>query len=114
MRIIQAIKSNPRLKSLVHKLIVGNARPRLWVRLFLNPFLNNRGKRSCIRRRSRIDVFPFHKFALGESSTIEDFCTVNNGVGDVIIGDYSRIGLGNVLIGPLSIGNQVILAQISW
>jgi len=48
---------------------------------------------------------------LGEYSTIEDFCTVNNGVGDVIIGDHSRIGLGNVLIGPLSIGNQVILAQ---
>jgi acetyltransferase-like isoleucine patch superfamily enzyme len=48
---------------------------------------------------------------LGESSTIEDFCTVNNGVGDVAIGSNSRIGLGSVLIGPVSIGNQVILAQ---
>jgi acetyltransferase-like isoleucine patch superfamily enzyme len=81
------------------------------VRLFLNPFLNNRGKGSSIRRRTRIDVFPFNKFALGEYSTIEDFCTVNNGVGDVIIGDHSRIGLGNVIIGPVTIGNQVILAQ---
>lgn len=64
-----------------------------------------------IRRRTRIDIFPFNKFGLGESSTIEDFCTINNGVGDVIIGDHSRIGLGSVLIGPVTIGNQVILAQ---
>jgi acetyltransferase-like isoleucine patch superfamily enzyme len=60
---------------------------------------------------TRIDVFPFNKFSLGDHATIEDFCTVNNGVGDIIIGDDSRIGLGCVLIGPVTIGRQVILAQ---
>ena len=111
MKVIQIIKSSPKLKSVVHWMIVSNARPRLWVRWFLNPFINNRGKGSLIRRRTRIDIFPFNKFALGSESTIEDFCTVNNGVGDVIIGDSSRIGLGSVLIGPVTVGDQVILAQ---
>ena len=64
-----------------------------------------------IRWGSRADIFPFNKFSLGENSTIEDFCTVNNGVGDVMIGDSSRIGLGSVIIGPVTIGTQVILAQ---
>jgi len=58
-----------------------------------------------------MDVLPFNKFELGEYSTIEDFATVNNGVGDVIIGVKTRIGLGNVIIGPVQIGNNVMLAQ---
>jgi acetyltransferase-like isoleucine patch superfamily enzyme len=73
--------------------------------------MHHRGKGSVIRRRSRTDIFPFNKFLLGAYSTIEDFCTVNNGVGDLIIGEHARIGLGSVLIGPINIGNQVILAQ---
>jgi acetyltransferase-like isoleucine patch superfamily enzyme len=48
---------------------------------------------------------------LGNNSTIEDFCTINNGVGDVLIGDRTRIGMSNVLIGPVTIGNDVMLAQ---
>jgi acetyltransferase-like isoleucine patch superfamily enzyme len=58
-----------------------------------------------------MDVFPFRKFELGDHSVIEDFTTVNNGVGDVIIGDRSLIGAGDVIIGPVQIGNDVILAQ---
>ncbi|MCF0048689.1 acyltransferase [Dyadobacter chenwenxiniae] len=42
---------------------------------------------------------------------IEDFTTVNNGVGEVRIGNNSLIGLGNVIIGPITVGNNVILAQ---
>ena len=106
-----AVKSNPAVKAFLYKLVVNNARPRFWVRLLVTPFMSKRGRRSCIRRSSRIDIFPFNQFALGAGSTIEDFCTVNNGVGDVVIGDNSRIGLGSVLIGPVTIGNQVILAQ---
>lgn len=111
MSFTTAIKSNSKLKSFFHKLIVANARPRWWVRALVTPVMHHRGKGSSIRRRSRLDVFPFNKFSLGDRSTIEDFCTVNNGVGDVFIGDDSRIGLGSVLIGPVTIGNQVILAQ---
>lgn len=107
------IKSNPSLKKLVHRLLIpkGEARPRLWVRLFLNPFIHSRGKGSTIRRRTRIDVLPFNKFGLGARSTIEDFSTINNGVGDVFIGNDTLIGMGNVIIGPVTIGNDVIFAQ---
>lgn len=92
-------------------MIVGNARPRRWVRWFVTPFMHHRGKGSVIRWSSRTDIFPFNNFSLGANATIEDFCTVNNGVGDIIIGDDSRVGLGSVLIGPVTIGKQVILAQ---
>ena len=54
---------------------------------------------------------PWNKFYLGKNSTIEDFATINNGVGDIIIGDRTRIGLGNTLIGPVTIGNDIMLAQ---
>ncbi|SEK62395.1 Acetyltransferase (isoleucine patch superfamily) [Parapedobacter koreensis] len=90
---------------------INDNKPRLWVRLFLNPLKHKRGKRAKIRRRVRMDVFPFNAFTLGRASIIEDFATINNGVGDVHIGDKTIIGLGNVIIGPVSIGNDVMLAQ---
>jgi len=111
MGLLSTIKTNPRLKKIAHKLIVGNARPRRWVRWFVTPFIHHRGKGSVIRWSSRADIFPFNSFSLGDNATIEDFCTVNNGVGNVMIGDDSRIGLGSVIIGPVTIGKQVILAQ---
>lgn len=64
-----------------------------------------------IRSNTRMDVVPFNRFELGDYSTIEDFCTINNGVGDVIIGRETRIGMSNVVIGPVTIGNSVMLAQ---
>ncbi|MFY8020005.1 MAG: acyltransferase [Bacteroidia bacterium] len=113
MGIAETIKSNQTLKKFVHYLLIprGQARPRFWVTLFVNPIYHKRGKGSVIRRRTRIDVLPFNRFELGEGSTIEDFSTINNGVGHVIIGNHSRIGIGNVVIGPVSVGNNVILAQ---
>ncbi len=113
MGIAETIKSNKSLKKFVHFLLIprGQARPRLWVKYFVNPFYHKRGKNSVIRRRTRIDVLPFNAFSLGEGSTIEDFSTINNGVGAVIIGNNSRIGIGNVVIGPVTVGNNVILAQ---
>lgn len=111
MSALSLIKSNSRLKAFLHVLIVDNAMPRLWVKWFVTPFTSQRGKGAVIRRTARTDIFPFHKFSIGHQSTIEDFCTVNNGVGNVIIGDDSRIGIGSVLIGPVTIGDQVILAQ---
>ncbi|HZH97040.1 MAG TPA: acyltransferase [Flavisolibacter sp.] len=113
MSIKDTIKGNQQLKNFVHWMIIptGQARPRTWVSLFVNPFYHKRGKGSVIRRRTRIDVLPYNKFELGDYSTIEDFSTVNNGVGDVIIGSETRIGIANVLIGPVRIGNNVIFAQ---
>lgn len=113
MSIVDQIKANPKLKSLVLRLMMpkNQSRPRLWVKLFLNPFIHSKGKNSRICRFTRMDVMPFNNFKLGNDSTIEDFTTINNGVGDVLIGDRVRIGMSNVLIGPVTIGNDVLLAQ---
>lgn len=111
--IIQNIKSNPKLKKLILWLLMPNnqARPRLWVKWFVNPFMHHKGKRSLVRRNTRMDVMPFSPFFLGDDSTIEDFCTVNNGVGSIHIGHRTRIGIGSVLIGPVEIRNDVRIAQ---
>ncbi len=113
MSLKQRIKSNPKLKECIIYLMTpkGQARPRLWVKMLINPFKHHKGKGSLIRRRTRMDVFPWNDFSIGNSSTIEDFATVNNGVGHVIIGDRTRIGLANVLIGPVTIGNDIMFAQ---
>lgn len=113
MSIKQKIKENPTLKKWVHWMLVptGEARPRLWVKWFVNPFIHKKGARATIRRRTRIDVLPFNAFNIGTNSTIEDFSTINNGVGDVHIGNNTLIGMGNVLIGPIHVGNNVIFAQ---
>lgn len=102
-----------KIKQILHRLLIPKyqARPRLWVRMFVNPFYHKKGKNSQVRRSSRMDVLPFNKFNLGKASTIEDFTTINNGLGDVIIGDRVRVGLSNTIIGPVTIYNDVILAQ---
>ncbi len=112
MGLKEKINSNPALKKLVHWMLIptGEARPRLWVKLLINPFIHKRGKSSRIGR-ARMDVLPFNKFELGNGSTIEDRCTINNGVGNVFIGDDTLIGMSNVIIGPVTIGNNVIFAQ---
>ena len=103
MGLKERIKSNQVLRDLVLWSLSPrrNPRPRWWVRNLLNRFFHKKGKGSLIRRRSRIDVFPWHRFDVGQYTTIEDFCTVNNGAGDVLIGDRVRVGIGSVLIGPL-------------
>jgi acetyltransferase-like isoleucine patch superfamily enzyme len=113
MTIKEKIKGNKKLKRFVHWLLIPphQARPRLWVSWFVNPFFHKKNKGATIRRRTRMDVVPFNRFELGSYSTIEDFCTINNGVGNVIIGNETRIGMGNVIIGPVTIGNAVIFAQ---
>jgi acetyltransferase-like isoleucine patch superfamily enzyme len=113
MSIVDKIKANPKLKQWVLDAMMpkNQSRPRLWVKLFLNPRKHKRGKNSRICKHTRMDVMPFNNFVLGDNSTIEDFCTVNNGVGDVLIGDRTRIGMSNVLIGPVTIGNDVMFAQ---
>jgi acetyltransferase-like isoleucine patch superfamily enzyme len=113
MSLKETIKKNSKLKKLIHYLLVpkGEARPRNWVRWFVNPVVHKQGKNSKIRGRVRMDILPFNSFSLGENSIIEDFSTINNGVGPVIIGSNSLIGMSNVVIGPVTIGNDVIIAQ---
>jgi len=113
MGITTYIKDNPILKriSLWAMIPAHEHRPRRWVSWFINPFVHRRSRGAIIRRRTRLDVFPYQKFELGRHSVIEDFATINNGVGAVRVGDESIIGIGNVIIGPVTIGHHVMLAQ---
>ncbi len=106
------IKQHPMLKQVVYRFFMHpvKTRPNWWIRLFNFVYLK-RGKGSVIYRSVRMDLPPFRKFVLGRYSVVEDFCCLNNAVGDLIIGDYTRIGLGNTVIGPARIGSHVNLAQ---
>lgn len=105
-------KGNPRLKRFVDWMIMNQVqtRPRWFIRM-LAPLYQHRGKHSVIHRSARMDTPPYRKFSLGDYSVIESFACINNAVGDVIIGDHTRIGLHNTIIGPVTIGCHVNLAQ---
>ncbi|GIV32794.1 MAG: acetyltransferase [Chitinophagales bacterium] len=113
MNWVETIKKNKRLKTLALWMLMpaNQARPRRWVKWFLNPLKHKRGRNALIRPYTRMDVFPFNDFVLGADSTIEDFATINNGVGHVRIGARTRIGISCVVIGPVTIGDDVMLAQ---
>ena len=105
-------KSNPKLKKFVDWMIMNQVetRPRWFIRM-LAPLYQHRGKHSVVHRSARMDTPPYRKFSLGDYSVIESFACINNAVGDVIIGDHTRIGLHNTIIGPVTIGCHVNLAQ---
>ncbi len=107
------LDTNAAIKRLVLVLLMptGQAKPRWWVRVFVNRFFHSYGKGSLICRRTRMDVLPFNGFSLGSNSTVEDFATINNGLGSVEIGNSVRVGIGSVVIGPVQIGDNVIIAQ---
>jgi acetyltransferase-like isoleucine patch superfamily enzyme len=113
MKLIQILKSNDTVKKIALWMLQPPMRPkpRLWIRLFINPLFHKKGKHSLVRFYTRMDVFPFNKFILGAWSTIEDFSCINNAMGPVIIGNQTRIGLSNTIIGPVTIGNNVNIAQ---
>ncbi|KAA6437861.1 acyltransferase [Rufibacter glacialis] len=87
------------------------AKPRWWVRQFMNPFYHKKGVNAVFQGKSRLDVLPFNSFTVGNDSVIEDYAVVNNGMGHVHIGEGSFVGLFDVVIGPVTIGNHVIIAQ---
>jgi acetyltransferase-like isoleucine patch superfamily enzyme len=105
-------KESPRLKRLVDWLIMNpvQTRPRWYMRM-LAPLYQHRGKCSKIHRSVRMDTPPYRRFSLGDYSVIESYSCINNAVGNVIIGDHTRVGLHNTVIGPVTIGNHVNLAQ---
>ena len=108
----EGLKSSPKLKRILDYLIMNqrDARPRWYIRL-LAPLYQHRGRGSKIYGSVRMDTPPYRKFSLGKRSIVESFCCINNAVGDVVIGDYTRVGIHNTIIGPVSIGNHVNLAQ---
>ena len=108
----QRLAASPRLKRWLDLLVMNqrDARPRWYVRL-LAPLYQHRGRGSKIYRSVRLDTPPYRRFTLGRQSVIESYCCVNNAVGDVVIGDHTRIGIHSTVIGPVTIGSHVNLAQ---
>ena len=108
----EGLKTSPKMKRLLDYLIMNqrNARPRWYIRM-LAPLYQHRGRHSKIYGSVRMDTPPYRKFSLGERSVVESFSCINNAVGDVIIGDHTRIGIHNTIIGPVTIGSHVNLAQ---
>ena len=111
-RVRNKLKNNPKWKKFIDWVIMNQVetRPRWFVRM-LAPIYQHRGKHSVIHRSARMDTPPYRKFSIGDYSVVESFACINNAVGDVMIGNYTRIGLHNTIIGPVKIGNHVNLAQ---
>ncbi len=113
MGIVNYIKENPTLKKFIHWTIVkpGQSKPRGWVTFFVNPFLHKRGRKSRISATARLDLLPFNNFEMGKRSRVEDYATLNNGIGDLILEDDVFIGLFTVVLGPLEIKKNTIIGQ---
>lgn len=108
----ETMKGSPKIKRLLDYIIMNqrDARPRWYIRL-LAPLYQHRGRGSKIYGSVRMDTPPYRKFSLGRRSVVESYACINNAVGDVIIGDHTRIGLHCTVIGPVTIGSHVNLAQ---
>ncbi|KXX70522.1 DapH/DapD/GlmU-related protein [Flammeovirga sp. SJP92] len=105
------VQNNDWLKQFIHQSLVLYYRPRFWVRVLLFPFYIKRGRKAVIRSSARLDLFPFNKVTIGKKTIIEDFVTLNNAVGDLVIGNNVIVGMGNTIIGPVEIKDNVLFAQ---
>ena len=108
----EGLKESPKIKRFLDWLMMNqrDARPRWYIRL-LAPLYQHRAWSSKIYWSVRMDTPPYRRFWLGRRSVIESYCCINNAVGDVTIGDYTRIGIHCTVIGPVCIGHHVNLAQ---
>ena len=108
----EGLKGSPKIKRFLDWLMMNqrDARPRWYIRL-LAPLYQHRAWSSKIYWSVRMDTPPYRRFWLGRRSVIESYCCINNAVGDVTIGDYTRIGIHCTVIGPVYIGHHVNLAQ---
>lgn len=112
MNIKEYLQQHPQWKKRIHGFIMHpvKTRPYWWIRVW-QPFYIKKGRGSVIYSSVRKDLPPFHLFQMGKYSVVEDFSCLNNAVGDIVIGDYCRIGLGNTVIGPIRIDNGVNISQ---
>ncbi|MEA4967048.1 MAG: acyltransferase [Bacteroidaceae bacterium] len=107
----ETIEKYPKLKKFILDLWVHpySARTRWWARCFVYPFIIKRGKGSYISNKARLDLNFNNLLKVGERTVIDDYAIVNNGMGDVIIGNDSVITSRVIVVGPVKIGNKVVL-----
>ena len=101
-----------KLKRLLDFIIMNQklTRPRWYVRI-LAPLYQHRAWSAKIYHSVRMDTPPYRTFSIGKNSVVESFSCINNAVGDVVSGNFSRIGIHSTVIGPVTIGSHVNLAQ---
>lgn len=72
---------------------------------------------SSISLLARLDVIPRgaeqqrHRLVLKKAALIEKQCVVNTWHGDVILEEGATIGIGSIVIGPVTIGRGSVCAQ---
>lgn len=105
--------NKPRLKQFVLELWTHpySARTRWWARTFIYPFIIKRGRGSIIRRTARLDLNPANLLRIGEKTIIEDYVILNNGIGDIIIGDNTLIASTALILAPINIGSNVVIGH---
>ena len=88
------VVNSARLKRIIDLLIMNQklTRPRWYVRL-LAPLYQQRAWSAKIYGSVRMDTPPYRRFVIGKRSVVESYSCVNNAVGDVVIGNHTRIGL---------------------
>jgi acetyltransferase-like isoleucine patch superfamily enzyme len=113
MGLKESIKSSPTLKKLAQWALQAphQYRPRWWIRNIVNPMVHKVSRKAIIRWNVRLDTFPFKRFDVGPYSIIEDYSMIANACGDVILGEKVLIGVGSKLTGPITLGNNILLAQ---
>jgi acetyltransferase-like isoleucine patch superfamily enzyme len=88
-----------------------------FLQIFTRLFYVERQFPSSISLSARLDVIPRsqhhlrHKLFLARKSLIENSCVVCTWHGDVILKEGASIGIGSVVIGPVTIGESSICAQ---
>lgn len=110
-KIKNIITKNPKIKQFLLYLWVHpySARTRWWARFFVYPFIIKRGKGSIIRRNARLDLNAVNKLIIGDRTIIENHVILNNGIGDIEIGNNTMITSRGMILGPTLIGNNVVL-----
>ncbi|WP_313396176.1 acyltransferase [Sphingobacterium multivorum] len=112
MGLKEKIMRSPRIKQLLHRMLMHpvRTRPRWYLRLFQFLYVH-KGRGAVIYCSVRKDLVPFRKCQIGARTVVESYSLINNAVGDLIIGSHSRIGVGNTVIGPVWIGDYVQIGQ---
>jgi acetyltransferase-like isoleucine patch superfamily enzyme len=112
MSLKQKIKNHPKLKRIALSVIF-RRKPYgsrvmwyIWIWLIFPKYFK-RG----ISWASRLDLVPFNNFKIGKYARVEQGVVINNGMGDVIIGDEVHTGIGCVIIGPVTMHKHVGLSQ---
>lgn len=110
-KIKNIITKNPKIKQFLLYLWVHpySARTRWWARCIVYPFIIKRGQGSYISNKARLDLNFNNVFRVGDRTVIDDYAIVNNGMGDVIIGNDSVITSRVIVVGPVKIGSKVVL-----